>query len=50
MKVLWLCLSLIEIDDISVIISLKIYDTNTSLSFSPCTRFWYSKILRQVDN
>ena len=41
MKVLWLCLLLIDVsallkilDNISVIISTKRFDTNTSLSFS----------------
>ena len=53
MKVLWLCLLLIDIgaspkilDNISVIISMKRYDTETSSR----TSLWYSERLCEIDN
>ena len=57
MKVLWLCLLLTDIsasmkilDSISVIISTKKYDTDTSLKFSSHTSLWYSNRLGKLDN
>ena len=51
-KVLKLCLLLINmgssleiLDNISVMLSTKKYDTDTSLSFSSRTSLWYSKML-----
>ena len=57
MEVLWLCLLLTDItalvkilDNISIIISTKKYDTDTSLNYASHTSLWYSNRLRKLDN